>query len=1560
MSEHKDAVLERSLKALQKLKTQLDQTRAAAIEPIAVIGLACRLPAAGSIDAYWSNLLAGVDAMVPVPAERWPVAAEAFPATGAAVRGGFLADVAGFDAAFFDIAPREAVALDPQHRLALKLAWEALEDAGLPAASLARSPTGVFLGIVAADYRERTLSGTEDELGPYSLTGSMLSAAAGRISYTLSLTGPCITTETACSSSLVAVHQACQSLRQGECELALAGGVNLILAPTNMRMLVRMGALSSDGRCKTFDAQADGLVRGEGGGVVVLKRLSDAQRDGDRIDALILGSAVNHDGRSAGFTAPNGRAQQLLLRTALSRAGVPADSISYVETHGTGTALGDPIEADALAAVLAPNEGRSCVLGAVKTGIGHLEAAAGIAGLLKVVLALRHEHIPPNLNFRGYNPNSTALGRSLVVPTQVLEWPRCEGQPRRAGVSAFGITGTNAHAVLQEAPLPRAASPGDRVAPVPGDMVLLPLSARSEGALAGLARRYRTALGPGGALDGQPLARVAAAMATQRDLHPLRCAIVVPASGAEADRAQLDESLAALCADEPHPALVRGRQKPSGTKLAWVFAGQGSQWQGMAQDLLGVEGPFRSALLAADAALRPHLGWSVAEELQVEGLEPGQAAIRRVQPVLFALGVALDAHWRGLGLRPTAVVGHSLGEVAAACAAGHLSLEDGARLVTARSALLERVAHTGGMAIVERRHEDALADIAPYAGRIEVAGLNSPRLTVLSGELESLLALREELHARQVFCRIIQDAAPSHSRLLEPELDAFRREIADIRPRSGPGAFYSTVRAAIVPGPELTPDYWVANLRQAVLFAPTFEHLLKDGYRHFVEMAPSATLTVSCDEIIQAHKLMAVVLPALRKGQTSKLATALVLGGLFANGYPLDMATTFGAATRPPLPLPTYAWEEKRFWTDWHEDGVGGAAITGTADASPVQSTRFLAPQWTQLPRWESSEPRRAAGRWLVLSDRNGRVEPIAVALERAGAQVVRLSREVHAGRLAFDPLVPQAFDSMWRDHFGADTPCAAVLDGWTLDAADATKEAEAYGCGPLLHLVQSMLSARMRNLPRIVTVETLDPEVTRVAAIFAAPATGLLRSLSYELPDLAPKTLAWAADTDPTHVVDELLADDREQRVRLGATGREVERLQRLPVPQDHATAMKPRPDATYLITGGFGGLGLALAEQLVRDGARHLALMARRAVPDEAQARRIDALRVQGVQVLALAADVSCREELDRALARLATEAPPLVGVFHAAGLLLDGLAEKQSLATLQTVMAPKISGAWNLHELTSGLPLEIFVLYGSVSALIGSPGQGNYAAANAFLPALAAHRRAKGLPATCMEWGAFSDTGLAADDDLRAGRLEARGMHSLTVAEGHAALGWALASGLPRCGVVEFNARQWFDFYPRRASDAYLSALADTRADPSRSASAANFLVACQAASPSDRVALSLVVVREEVARVLRYSPQRIDVDKPFKELGLDSLTGLELRNRLESRVGLSFSATLIWSCPTVSALADHVASQLAPSDGAGPAPAVDLSLPATDTLADMSEQDLLLRLTAELKLTSASPP
>ena len=679
------SVVKRSLLALEEMQARLDAAERGRTEPIAIVGMGCRFPGgAHDPEAFWRLLEAGGDAIVEVPHDRWDVDAwfDAEPATPGKMStrwGGFLDRVDGFDAAFFGISPREATRMDPQQRLFLEVAWEALESAGQSRERVAGSRTGVFAGICSSDYSWLQFAEPRD-IDAYTGTGTSLSILAGRLAYLLDLRGPSLALDTACSSSLVSVHLACQSLRSKECELALAGGVNLILSPHTSILASQMRMMAADGRCKTFDARADGFVRGEGCGVVVLRRLSDALADRDAIFALIRGSAVNGDGRTVGLTAPNGVSQQAVIRAALDGAGVKPSEITYVEAHGTGTSLGDPIEMEALTAVLGEvSAGRApCAIGSVKTNVGHLEAASGVAGLIKVVLALGHEAIPPVLHFQKLNPNISLEGTPFVIPTELQPWPR-NGARRVAGTSAFGWSGTNAHLVVEEAPA-EASRPAVR-----GDeCCLLPLSAHSPEALRDLARSYEAWLKRA---EAPAVPDVCYTASVRRTQHDHRLAVV------GRTHAELADGLAAFLAGEARPGLSSGTRQTA-PKLVFVFPGQGGQWPGMARDLMSTEPSFRSSLEQCEKALRPHVDWSLCELLASDPADARLERIDVIQPALFAVQVALAALWRSWGIEPAAVIGHSMGEVAAAQVAGALGLADAARIMAVRSKLLKRVSGT--------------------------------------------------------------------------------------------------------------------------------------------------------------------------------------------------------------------------------------------------------------------------------------------------------------------------------------------------------------------------------------------------------------------------------------------------------------------------------------------------------------------------------------------------------------------------------------------------------------------------------------------------------------------------------------------------------------------------------------------------------------------------------------------------------------------------------------------------------------------------------------------------
>ncbi|OBK35451.1 hypothetical protein A5658_08640 [Mycobacterium sp. 1245111.1] len=876
----------------------------AADEPIAIIGIGCRFPGADGPAAFWEMLAEGRDAVIDIPPERWTAD------PNGVARGGFLDQVDQFDAKFFNISPREAARIDPQQRLLLEVAWEALEDAGQPTERLAGSPTGVFVGVSTYDYGSLQF-GRPDLIDAYSGTGGALSIAANRLSYALDLRGPSMAIDTACSSSLVAVHQACRSLRDGESTLAIAGGVNVILSPALGLNFSKATLMAADGRCKTFDAAADGYVRGEGAGVVVLKPLSQALTDGDRIYAVLRGSATNHDGRTNGLTAPSRHAQEAVLTEAYRRAGLSPSAVQYVEAHGTGTALGDTIEANALGAILA--DGRTpdspCLIGSVKTNIGHLEAAAGMAGLIKTALALQHREIPPSLNFDQPNPHIPFERLALKVADVRTPWP-LNNRRAVAGVSSFGFGGTNAHVVMTEAPEVRAPqSHGAN-----GRVELLPLSARSPEALSGLATRYERAL-----LAGMPPTDLSYTAGARRDHHDYRLAVL----GRNA--AELSESLAAYRRGESRPGWTTGRRRP-GPGTVFVFSGQGSQWRGMGRQLHAEEEVFRDALTECDRAMRPHLGASVLDALLAgDTLDD----IGLIQPALFAMQVALAALWRSWGVEPAAVIGHSMGEAAAAHVAGALTLDDAARVICARARLLRGAARGGAMISAELSRAEADELIGGRKGRVVVAASNSVRSTVLSGDSDVLSELMSEIQRRDRFCRWVDVDVASHS----PRMDALRDDLAaaltGVRPSAPTTPMYSTVTGEPVDGAALDAAYWVENLCSPVRFSAAARRLFERDHEVFLEASPHPVLLSALREDAEDLGRACTLVPSMRRDQGGRDAVLASLGVLYASGQSVvwDRLHPRGARL---VSAPTYPWQRERFWLD-----MAATGHSTVADRSP-------------------------------------------------------------------------------------------------------------------------------------------------------------------------------------------------------------------------------------------------------------------------------------------------------------------------------------------------------------------------------------------------------------------------------------------------------------------------------------------------------------------------------------------------------------------------------------------------------------------------------------------------
>ncbi|MCX4679512.1 amino acid adenylation domain-containing protein [Streptomyces sp. NBC_01433] len=882
---------------------------------VAIIGMGCRMPGGASDHrAFWKNLVEGKDCITPTPADRYDVTTlgsghKDKPGRLTGGRGGYIDGFDEFDPAFFGISPREADHMDPQQRKLLEVAWETLEDGGQRPAGLAGSNTAVFVGAFTLDYKILQFADLSFEtLAAHTATGTMMTMVSNRISYCFDFRGPSLSIDTACSSSLVAVHLACQSLNKGETDLALAGGVLLHMAPQYTIAETKGGFLSPDGRSRTFDASANGYVRAEGVGLVALKRLGDALDDGDPIHAVILGSGVNQDGHTNGITVPNAQSQISLIERVCAEAGITPGGLQYMEAHGTSTPVGDPIEANALARALAIGRapGAACYVGSVKTNIGHTESAAGIAGLLKTTLSLKHRTIPPHINLERINPAIDIAAAPYDIPTRLTEWPDHEG-PARAGVNSFGFGGTNAHVVLEEAP-PRPAPAAPPAHRAERAWSILPLTARHPEALADVAAGIRREL------DGSNGPAVAPAdlghtLAHRRSHLESRLSVVY------SSRDSLDEALAAYLRDEPHPRVLQGRRlDASERRLVWVFTGMGPQWWGMGRGLFASEPVFRDVVTACDREIRRIAGWSLIDEMMTDEDHSRMGETWLAQPANFAVQIALAALWRAHGVRPDAVVGHSTGEIAAFYEAGVYSLEDAVRIAVHRSRLQHTLDGTGTMLAVSLPEDEAERRVHPYRDQVSVAAVNSPTAVTLAGDEAALTRLADELRAEQVFTRFLSVRVPYHSPGMDRIKDELLASLRDLAPRPARVPVYLTGQEGVAEGGELDAGYWWKNVRDRVRFRAAVDRLADDGHSLFLEIGPHPVLAHAIRECLDSENRPGTAVPSLRRKENEPERFAASLATLHNVG--VGIAWDVLQPTGEPVALPRYPWKRDRHWTE--------------------------------------------------------------------------------------------------------------------------------------------------------------------------------------------------------------------------------------------------------------------------------------------------------------------------------------------------------------------------------------------------------------------------------------------------------------------------------------------------------------------------------------------------------------------------------------------------------------------------------------------------------------------
>lgn len=1777
-------------------------------EPIAIVGLGCRFPGARDVSEFWDLLKGNKDAIRLVPSDRpgWKDIAESelSNVNGVDVRiGGFLEQVEEFDAEFFGISPREADAMDPQQRLTLEVAYECLEDAGIPLERIRGTQTGVFIGVSTTDYHRYQFQDLST-LNLYAGTGIAHSIVANRLSYLFDLRGPSLAVDTACSSSLYAIHYAVQSLRSGESEFALAGGVNLILSPDFSVAFARSGLLSRDNRCKTFDESANGYVRSEGCGIVALKRLSAALKDNDRIYAVIHGVSVNQDGRSNGLTAPSVGAQEELLREAVVRAGIRPSQVSYVEAHGTGTELGDPIEARAIERVLGENRepGLRCAIGSVKSNIGHLEAAAGVAGLIKATLALYHSEIPANLHFNALNKHISIDPNRFLIPTTNLPWAGWR-DARYAGVSSFGFGGANAHVIIGDNPETVWQSSSRRQLDGKESPLLLTVSAQSEVSLRKLTANYGARLKTAGPAEAQ---LICAGAALRRSRFDLRASFAAD-SGDELSRMLADFSRGELTDGSHSDFAATGKKQ----RIAFVCSGQGPRFWSFSRELFDANPTFHSTLAECDSIMRRIGGWSICDQLFARPEDSLLGSARYTQPALAALQIAIGETWKSLGVHPDVVLGHSMGEVSAACIAGGLSIEDAMLVIHHRGELIQKVAGQGKMAFIDLPRAEVERIIAPYTSVLSIAAVNSPGDVVISGDPAAIDKVLAQLTAKEVFARVLESVDfASHSPYMDSVKSAMQKALVGLKPRQAKSEFYSTYLLANVQGHKLNADYWANNVREPVYFAPAIQALNDQGVDLFLEIGPHPALSQSIVKTLQGSA-NARTFHSLHRDRPQRRELLATLGGLYCSGLPVDFSRVYSGPTSAAR-LPLYPWNRSKFWIggspartqgranvgaisgghpvlaetigpalrdgEHYSQGVismqelpelanhqalgrpvfpgvlylelamAAARQAGLYDFSiedarflealvlnPERATKFQialqrsASDSYEFTCWSQAD---ATKTWTVHA--TGRLKPAVhqlngatlniadiadrrrekirsedhyremgskLGLDYSGTfaainQIYRtpgveamsevLSLEAQGGWTILPPglfdsclqvllsaalnhieegasYLPTRIDRMEinarppgeryysyakiqkpdaasRELIGeihiADasgvvfgrfegvrlSPVSGAMQSRSLDAflhsvhlveiqrdsgqnrkqsgaclvildaaADSRKteknlrdagfsSVQIIKCGTSAtadsvalsdfgvsggvldnairesspaHIVyapglsstyewsnerdaaevETLAEGLCLGLAGVVTAlaSRLDPARVKltvaVRSAYKGPGDalvnpiqaalcGMTRAIANERAEIEVSIVdSLAPDLDAMSTAFDLLSREDEVIVRSKACF--VPRIQR-----GIGAAPLIRPDARklHIISGGAGALGLHALRFLIDQGASKVCLIGRSSASPELQAA-LEEFQRAGSEIIYVQGDIAEPAVSARISEILASGRYELGGVIHAAGVLDDGLVETMTAERFARVMRPKVQGAMQLAKLYEKNKPDFVWYYSSLASAIGSPGQSNYAAANTFLDAMAELHIAAGIRAQSINWGPWSEIGLAAADKKRGARLSEIGIGGVSPSIAYSVLERLLSSADSTPVVVKLDFSAWSARYPQamrqsrfglyRPNDAHSK---ETKSGEGAHSNPALPPSAVPAGADGSIVGSTAEIVRAELGAVLRQEPKSIDSRKPFRAMGLDSLMAIEFRNRLQARLKVQLSATMVFNFPDLRSLTEHVAQKL----------------------------------------------
>lgn len=1461
--------LEEVQQQVADLKKKLEEEQLQHNEPIAIVGIAMRLP--GKIkNAHdlWNVLINGIDCIEDIPANRWDKDAlyDPDPNTPGKLyikEGGFITDIEYLDGSFFNISPIELESTDPQQRILLEVTHEAFENAGIDVNGLIGSDTGVFIGIDNVDYEARQLRTPDYKLvSGYCYTGTGPTGASGRISYTMGLRGPCMTIDTACSSALTCTHVAMQALRNRDCTIAVVGAASIISEPAQSLNFCRLGALSPEARCKSFDDAANGYIRSEGVCAMIIKRLSDAQKDGDNILAIIKGSAINQDGKSKRFTAPSTVAQGMLHTAALKNAQLNPNDIDYIEAHGTGTKVGDPAEVRGLMFAYEKyrNKENPIIIGAVKSNIGHMECNAGMASMFKVVLGLQHDIIPKSIHFHTPNTLIDWDNIPIKVAKDNLPWKRKEGRSRYAGVSGFGATGSNAHLILGDAPV--NPFPNTKIT-LRKDIFILPISAKSEQALLDLANVYAAFIEE----STHTLEDICAMAALRRTHFDLRKVFVATSKEA------LIEQLKDFSAAGIYESSKKLDAKET-IKTVFVFPGQGAQWIAMGKILMENEPVYKSAIEECAVVFKKYAEWDLIEEINKSETANRFSEIDIVQPTLVAVEIALASLWMSKGIFPDVVIGHSMGEVAAAYVAGNISLDEAARVIITRSKLMKNLSGKGEMGATDLSEEEARNILQGYEDKLSIAVVNSKNSLVLSGEPMALNEVFAKLESQERFNRKVKVDVASHSPQMDGIMETLAHHLSDIRPQNSTIQFYSTATDAIVEGEQLNATYWTKNLRNTVRFGNAVQAVLKDAQVAFVEMSPHPLLQHALNENIQDAASNSVAVASYVRDKNELVEFYYNIGELHSGGYSIDWKSIYPNIGNFVM-LPNYAWQKERYWFDQEPE-----IFTILKTAKKDIAANLYEFEWQPIQPKINFEPKKI----LIVKDNYGLHEIIAQQLKNKGCEVQTISTDDVLTNIQTDFVIHLA---LWNK--GTD---------FSLDLHS--------GILSLQRLIQYFYANQLPPKVCVITNGSFVLAQDKQVNLNASLLTGILRTLINEHEEI---------DFLQIDISKELLQPEIEQIASLIFAEKKYKEIAVrnqsvfTPIIQKNTATSKSTKkiltDKTYVVVGGTSGLGLTTVKWLADKHAKNIVVISRSGAKNETL-QLFEQYQSDGIQIQDMRADIA---DIG-ALKEVFNSIQNLGGVFFAAGILDDGAFENLTAEQFKNVIQTKAVGAWNVHTAVQSLSLDFFVLYSSAAGIVGSAGQSNYNAANTFMDALAHYRKVNGQEAQSVNFGTIAEIGLAARQENRADRLAEQGVTAIRPDELFSYFDKIFLSSATQIMAMEIDFNKWAQFNHVVLNNYFYSKVIQQQnsVETTIEESAIAF------ASAEEHKKYIRDRIKFHISGATKLSVAKIKEDETFKSLGVDSLHALQLKNKLQEDFKTTLSVAAVWQYPTVQKLSDFIAKEL----------------------------------------------